>query len=232
MPSNNQTVSNLFYTKAVKSSKRGLHNVSGRYKNDTKLEKYIFEDIIIKLKLDRRELSLLDVGCGCGNLVKYMAKYSDQKKINVTLCDIKPVILELKKKYKSKRIKFLDNEFIKINFKQKYDRILIYSALQCMNDVKKNIQKAYSLLKKGGILLIGDLPNIDRKFRFQSSGLNKNYKHFLKNTKQNLNINDKLLFWVLKNFRNNKSEVFLLNQPSKLPFSKTREDILFIKYNY
>ena len=193
MISNYQDESNLFYTKAIKNTKRGLHNVSGRYKADTKLEKYIFKDIAVKLELNKKKISFLDVGCGCGNLVKFIAKHAEQKKINLTLCDIEPVISKLKKQHKNKKIKFLDNEFLKNNFTEKYDRILIYSVLQCMNDIKKSIEKAYSLLKKNGILLIGDLPNVDKKFRFLSIGSNKKNNSIInKNIKQKYTLKKKL----------------------------------------
>ena len=95
-------------------------------------------------------------------------------------------------------------------------------------------------------MLIGDIPNVDQKFRFLKSSfgkkfekkrkkrfdinkLTKSYSNFLKHTKQNTNINDSFVNWVKINFKKKKAKVFILKQSKNLPYCYTRQDILIKK---
>ena len=94
--------------------------------------------------------------------------------------------------------------------------------------------------------MIGDLPNIDKKYRFLKSSfgrkfekdrikrfdinkLTKSYTSFLKNTKQNLKINDNFIRWIKLKFSKKRAKVLVLKQSNKLPYCYTREDILIKK---
>ncbi len=243
-----QKSSNLTFINLLQNNQKSLTEKSGRFLNDEGKEKKIIKDIIKKLNLLDNKKDFLDIGCGFGYLTDLIIKFSRKKKINLTLCDIKHVIQKLKKKYKNiKNIKFIESEFQKYNFsKKKYDRILIYSAIQYVDNPKIFIKKAFNLLKNDGQLLIGDIPNVNKKYRFLKSNfgkkfekkrrnlddlnlLTKNIRSFLKNTKQNLEINDKFIFWLFKTFQKKGANVYLFNQPKKLPFSFTRDDVLIQK---
>lgn len=236
-----------YYNEAI-NKKKSLTELSGRYPEDSGSEKYIFEDICQKLVFKKKFINLLDIGCGCGKLSYIIINFLIKKKIKLYLCDFRKIIFELKKKLRYKKINFISSDFLNYNFKNlKFDRILIYSVIQHSKNPKFFLNKAFSLLNKNGILLIGDIPNIDKKYRFLKSKIGQNiekkrkiktfdykkltvnYKSFLKNTNQNLLINDKLVKWVKKYFTKKGAKVLIYKQPSKLPFSYTRLDILIKK---
>ena len=101
-----QYYSNNKYSKLIKKKNKSLTEISGRYPEDKESEKYIFKDIIKKLKFKKKE-SVLDIGCGYGNLVKKIIKLSHEKNIQLTLCDIKKIISAIKLNFKTKKnVKF------------------------------------------------------------------------------------------------------------------------------
>ena len=123
---------------------------------------------------------------------------------------------------------------------------MIYSVIHYIDKPKVFIDKAFSLLNRNGCILIGDLPNIDKKYRFLKSSfgrkfekdrvkrfdidkLTKSYTSFLKNTKQNLKINDNFIRWIKRKFSKKRAKVLVLKQSNKLPYCYTREDILIKK---
>jgi len=243
----NQTRSNLKYSNLVSNSKKSLTEISGRYIEDQGKEKFIFQDIKNKLKFKKKDL-ILDIGCGYGKLVELIIKDSKKTKFSLFLCDIKMIIKKLQKKYKADNLRFIAKNFEKYNFKNlKFDKIIIYSVIQYADNPKNFLKKAYTLLNKNGKILLGDLPNIDKKFRFLNSKfgkqfekkrkikrfdlelLTKNYKSFLKNTKQNTSINDKFISWSKYYFKKKRAKVTILKQLKKLPYSFTREDVLIKK---
>jgi len=246
---NNQIKSNIHYSKLVNKKNISLTEISGRYLKDKGSEKFIFLDIQKKIKFKKFE-RVLDIGCGYGELTKYLVKISSKKSFSLTLCDIPEIVKKLKKKYKTiPNLSFLSGNFPNIDMPEKnFNRIIIYSVIQYTNNPRNFLKKAISLLPPGGKLLIGDIPNIDKKYRFLKSNfgkkfekkrrsnldlgkLTKNYKSFKKFTKQNLKINDKFLEWI-KNYlkKKKKYRVKFLTQSKKLPYCYTREDVLIEKY--
>ena len=112
---------------------------------------------------------MIDIGCGCSGLSKEIINISKQKKINLVLLDIAPVINNIKNKNKFKKIKFIKGKFQNIKFKKKYDFVLIYSVIHYVNNPHNFIKKAFNILAEGGKMLIGDIPNINKKKRFINS---------------------------------------------------------------
>lgn len=243
---NIQKLNKIKYAKLVSDPTKSLTEISGRYKVNFGTEKFIFNDIKKKLAV-KKNISLLDIGCGCGLLSNFLIKFYLKNRLSIYLCDISEVILNLKKKFK-KNINFIPSEFLKYNFKNnKFDRILIYSVIHYSNNPKNFLKKAFDLLNNKGIILVGDIPNIDKKYRFLRSEfgrkfsekhnynntnlekLTKNYKSFLRNTKQNLLLNDKFIKWVKLFFKEKGGKVLIRKQPVKLPYSYTRVDILIKK---
>jgi len=244
----NQKISNQGFIKLISNPKKTLTEISGRYKEEAGVERKIILDIIKKLKLNKKD-SFLDIGCGHGLLTDLIIKFCKKNKIKLSMCDIKIIIQKLKKKYfKYKNIKFIESEFQKRNFKKKrYDKILIYSVIHYADEPKLFLNKAYKLLKTRGRLMIGDIPNINKKFRFLNTNSGKRFelkgnrninnlnkltsslKSFLKHTKQNKKINDTFIFWILKNFQKLGANVYLAEQSNDLPYSFTRVDIIIEK---
>jgi SAM-dependent methyltransferase len=136
---------------------------------------------------------------------------------------------------------------------QRFDRILLYSVLHYTDDPYMVIDKALTLLKPYGKLLLGDLPNINQKGRFLSSEkgkifeaeykkvpvnklpVYKDHADFVNKMKADENyyslLNDELIYKIQKSYTEQGYDVFILPQPNELPFSKTRHDILICKYD-
>ena len=129
---------------------------------------------------------------------------------------------------------------------QKYDLILLYSVIHYTEKSFEMIEAAVKLLAPGGKLLVGDIPNLSKKGRFLSSAFGrafeasykktsldqipeyKDHKDFEeKNAKlSTAHLNDEFILKTLSHFRNSGFNAYVLDQPSTLPFSYTREDIL------
>tara|TARA_B100001057_G_scaffold451922_1_gene495417 strand:- start:2260 stop:2988 length:729 start_codon:yes stop_codon:yes gene_type:complete len=235
-----QKNSNKIYSDFAKYKNFLPTEKAGRHKSHSGLEKNIFRDIIKKLDLKKGD-KFLDIGSGCGPLADFLVKFCNQNNIKITLCDIPDVIKVLKKKYLNYRnINYIENEFQKKNLNQKYNKILCYSVIQCVNNPRDFLKKILKILTLNGKALIGDIPNLNRKFRFLKSDFGKNFekkrlkkeikfnnfKSFLKSTKQNKLINDNFIKFVLNYSHKQNRNCFILKQPKELPFSFTREDIL------
>jgi len=235
-----QNNSNKIYADFAKNNNFLPTEKAGRHKSHSGLEKKIFKDILNKLNLKKGD-KLLDIGCGCGPLVDLLVKYCIKNKIKITLCDIPEVIKVLKIDYsRFSYVNFIENEFQKKKINQKYNKILCYSVIQCVNNPRYFFKKILKILTLDGKVLIGDIPNINRKFRFLKSKFGKkfekkrlkkeikykNLQSFLKLTKQNKLINDNFIEFILNYSHKQNRNCFILKQTNELPFSFTREDIL------
>ena len=242
---NFQKKSNLAYEKLAKNKKKLPTQKAGRYKKHKGLENRIFEDIRRKLDLKKND-DLLDIGCGCGPLTDLVINYCQKKNIHITLCDIPPIINFLKKKYVNKKnISFISKEFQSAKILKNFKKILCYSVIQCVDKPNLFTKKIISLLSQDGKILIGDIPNINQKFRFLQSSFGKKYEsmnnpknkndfksfsEFKKETKQNTKINDDYIMNVLKYCRKKNKSSKIIKQKKILPFSFTREDILIEEF--
>ena len=140
-----------------------------------------------------------------------------------------------------KDIKFPNKSFVKQYYK-KADVVIIYSVLHHVYFYQNFIEfldNAVSLLKNGGRMLIGDIPNISKKKRFLISEFGKEFhKNFSGSYPKYIkcidfkkqNILDDLIFMILQRYRNMGFETYLLPQNENLPLCYTREDILIRKW--
>jgi len=212
---------------------------SGRYIVQEKQERKIPPDIISKMQITKKD-EFLEIGCGLGNLTIPILKHVK----NITVIDHPTVIKVFKKRIKTKKISFLSGNFLNKKINKKFDKILIYGVVHCLKNEKelnKFILKATNLLKENGSLLIGDIPNIDKKKRFQKTTLGKKFeKNWKKIKKKELSyklkefqdlilINDKILINLVKKLRKKNFNIYILPQNKDLPFAHTREDILIRK---
>ena len=222
--------------------KSNLDLCSGRYKWMNKYYSDIINDISIKLELNKND-KLFDIGCGSGKIVNSLSHLVKKS----SAIDHPNIINSIN----YKKINFIKGDILKIKLSnKKFDKILIYSLVHYLKNTEelfKLIRKSFQILNKNGILLIGDIPNIDKKKRFknfinfkkinnewQSNNLKltpieKEIENKLEIDKKIIKINDKLIYDILKKYTNNKSECYLLKQNKKLPMNNTRVDILIKK---
>jgi len=98
--------------------------------------------------------TILDIGCGMGDFLVFLKK---KKILNYTGIDISELFINhCIKKFKSKKINFICNDFLTYKFNTKFDYIFLSGALNLKLENNKNIiiaekfiRKAYSLCKIG-----------------------------------------------------------------------------------
>jgi 2-polyprenyl-3-methyl-5-hydroxy-6-metoxy-1,4-benzoquinol methylase len=148
------------------------------YRKDRELE--IFIDINNKVSLDRGNLSVLDLGCGCSDLVNILATHSIENNNTLDLVDSAEMLQNIESEIvkSSQSIRLIPGRFPEelssfieegVN---KYDVIIVYSVIQYVfleSSIFLFIHNCLNLLKHGGILLIGDIPNNSARERFLKS---------------------------------------------------------------
>lgn len=204
-------------------------------------ELLILEDIIKKTHLSKSQ-RVLDIGCGCSELTNLLKRYCEANEINLFLNDSHEMLSQLNFS-NSKNIKLIPGKFPDIldnkPFEKNFDVILIYSVIQYVfNDgnMYSFIHNCLSILNKGGVILIGDIPNISSRDRFIKSDEGKK---FIKSEQEDTNvkiihqnyerIDDSIVLSLMQRFRNFDCETYLLPQPDDLPFGNRREDIIIKK---
>ena len=205
-------------------------------------EKLIFEDIYTKLDLITKPKKILDIGCGCTELVEYIIEHSKFSKSELYLIDSKEMLDNITSSSLEKNIHLISGYFPNIeNLKpNSFDSILVYSVLQYVfleQSLYKFIHKCIDLLKPGGRLLLGDIPNISARTRFLNSEDGIKFKNNIVDLNNSLQfkheneerIDDTIVLSILSRYRNFNCETYLLPQPATLPFGNRREDILIIK---
>lgn len=202
----------------------------------------ILQDIFSKLPFDKETKKVvLDIGCGCDVLTHKLIDLCKQQKHTLLLNDSQEMLDNLPKDNYPKYIagKFpMEHPTLK-RYKGKVDYILCYSVLFYVfanDNIYQFIHEAVDLLNSGGRMLIGDIPNIDKRNRFLQSAEGK---VFLKNQKQlkgataheNLNqkMDDTVIFSLMMRLRKFGCETYLLPQNPNLPMANRREDILIVK---
>ena len=209
-------------------------------------EKFIFSDIKTKILDERNIETIVDIGCGCSRPVLDLidfCKIERERVKELVLVDSKEMLDNIEDEIFLKKytVKFPDKDFVK-NYKNKVDVIIIYSVLHHIyfhQNFIKFLDNAISLLKEGGRLLIGDIPNISKKKRFLNSQFGREFhKSFSGEYPENVKcidfqekvIQDDLIFMILQRYRLMGFETYLLPQTKKLPLCYTREDILIRKW--
>lgn len=218
--------------------------ISGRYEFQEEAEKEILLDIIEKLELTKED-SLLEIGCGTGNLLLPLSLIVKE----AHGVDNINAISRLIKRDGNKKVMTSIGLFQETNIKSIFSKILMYSVIHYLANFEELIsfiEKALNLLESNGALLIGDIPNVDKKARYLSSQTyqakreewnlllekcsdSKGALNEMVSDEQLIKIGDYEIFEILRFIRGRGFEAFLLPQPAKLPFSYSRDDILIRK---
>jgi SAM-dependent methyltransferase len=210
-----------------------------------KHEKYIYADIINKLKeFWGKNKTILDIGCGCSDLPFMLIEKCEKQNNDLILVDSEEMLAHLPDKPFMKKIacRFPDCAELLDDYKDSVDIIITYSVMQHVileSNPFNFIDRALDLLKTGGKMLLGDIPNISKRKRFFSSrnGIECHRKFtgtdetprvdFMKIEHER--IDDAIIFAILQRYRNSGYETYLLPQGRNLPMANRREDILIVK---
>lgn len=190
--------------------------------------------------------TILDIGCGCGELAHHLIAQTASRGQSLLLVDSAEVLSQLPEAQHLVPFKgsFPENTFTDISiYKNNIDCIIIYSVIQyifCEGSIYSFIDKALSLLAPGGQLLIGDIPNISKRKRLLASDAGVAF-HRAHTHDDSLPepfqlalpaeaIDDGVLFGILQRYRNAGFEAYVLPQAAGLPMANRREDLLICKH--
>lgn len=219
---------------------------AGRLAFQQEAERKILPDLLVKLDLKASD-TLLEIGCGPGNLLVPLSGFCAK----AAAIDNEGAITRLKNRFaKDTEITCIPGNFLEINLPAThFDKIFIYSVLHYLSDrdeVLNFIERALSILKPGGRMLLGDIPNVSKKSRFVNSKsgqeMAKNWAEQMKDAggshplekmesdSQLITFDDALVLEIVAFIRGKGFEAFLLPQPIDLPFGGSREDILVVAH--
>lgn len=217
--------------------------LAGRYQTQAEAERLIFRDVAAKLRLAPTD-TLLDIGCGPGTLLT-PASYSCQR---VTGMDNPQVIDRLRRTMRESNVVLEYGPFPHLRPSGNYDCILAYSVvhyLPTIEEIERFIVAALEYLRPGGRMLIGDIPNRDRKARFLASRVGQ---EFDKRWRESIaaiqpethldvfadasmlgTLSDADMLRLVGEMRRRGFDGYVLSQRPELPFGRTREDILVVR---
>ncbi len=213
---------------------------AGRHNFQRGAESLILDDVVAKLRPGPDD-DLLEIGCGAGNLLIPLS-------FRVNACvgiDHPGCIADLRKRFSDPRMSALEGNFLDMRVEGTFSLILIYSVVHLLSDldeVTQFIDKAITLLRPGGRLLVGDIPNEDRMRRFLATSrgheVTAEYRRLQADTaspnsgfqaqrdSRVVTIREQDIVDIASRLRSSGHDAFLLPQPTALPFGYTREDLL------
>ncbi len=152
---------------------QGGYDRDGKYRDFTKERDFKINNwyggIIDYLNTDKKNLSVLDIGCGLGYLLSALNENYDKYGIESSEFATNYV----KKNFTDINIKNGDYKSIGV-FNKKFDVISLYHVIEHLKNPPEAIELIYKFLKNDGILIIGT-PNTDS---LVAKAFGKNFRHF------------------------------------------------------
>ncbi len=214
--------------------------MAGRHRFQQREESNIPADVARKLELTAED-DLLEIGCGTGNILLPLARLVK----TATGLDHAAPLQVLRRRITDQNIVLIEGDFLQTRLRKRYSKVVVYSVLQLLKDVDEALEfvhRARELLRPGGALLIGDLPNSDKRRRFQATGrgqaFEKQWQEWIANEAAAPELaqlprdtelpkfDDEAILHLLRDARQAGFEAYLLPQPENLPMCFSREDIL------
>lgn len=206
----------------------------------------IFADIRRKLTtLDRPGALVVDIGPGCADLPRLTLEHCRAHDQRLVLIDAPEMLDLLPDAPHAEKIGayFPDGctEFVSTHAGSA-DAVLIYSVIQTLlvgGSVTHFLDSALALLKPGGALLVGDVPNVSKRRRFFASAAGVAFhQQFMEtdqlpevafNTLEPGQFDDSLIMGLLLRARAAGFDAYWLPEPPELPMANRREDLLFTR---
>jgi 2-polyprenyl-3-methyl-5-hydroxy-6-metoxy-1,4-benzoquinol methylase len=207
--------------------------LSGRYSFQDSTEPRIVADIAGKLRLSAND-TLLEIGCGAGNLLIPLSAMVRQ----TTGVDHASLVQKLGERCPA--VHRIAGNFLDIEIAGRYSKILIYSVLHYLTDeaeIAQFVMKATRLLEPEGLLLIGDIANVDKKKAFEASLQGQEFLQDWRRTAtagrviqvpdpERVIIDDGVIGRLQSRLQSSGFDLVKLPQPEGLPMCYTREDLL------
>lgn len=206
-------------------------------------EEIICDDIVSKVSnLLKPNASVLDIGPGCSDLPRLLISRATEVDSQVTLIDSDEMLNLLPNQRNVIKIAGKFQDVLRNEMLQTYDAIICYSVFQYIyynSSTEKFVDEALSLLKPGGQLLIGDIPNFSKRKRMLSTPEGGKYhQEYMKTDSQpdikfaeiaSGLIDDSTVVSIISRARAAGFDSYVLPQPHILPMSNRREDILICR---
>lgn len=210
-------------------------------------EPAIFADFLAKLPaLGRRGASVLDIGCGCGELTRLLIAHCQALQQRLLLVDSQEMLQQLPDDGGALRVagRFPEQvaEALRAELGGGADVIICYGVLHvAFQDANpfRLLDEAMALLAPGGALLLGDIANASKLRRFLASDAGRAFHKAYMRTEQEPElpafaaagdrIDDAVMLGLVQRARNAGFDAYVLPQPAALPLSNRREDLLIAR---
>ena len=204
----------------------------------------VFHDIIAALPiLNEKGKTVIDIGPGCADVPRYMIEHCERQAHRLVLIDCAEMLALLPEAaHVEKSAGRFPADGLADKYRESADAVVIYSVLQtiygngCIFDF---FDSALALLKPGGQLLIGDIPNVTMRKRTFSSEAGKKYHRAFTgkdedpevqfNQLEHDKIDDAVIFGLLLRARAAGFHSYVRAQAVNLPFANRREDIVIVR---
>jgi SAM-dependent methyltransferase len=216
---------------------------AGRRNIQAAAERRIPADVSAKLEIAPTK-SLLEIGCGPGAILGALAG-----DVATAVGQDHPAVVEEARKRCRGDVRFISGGFPETRISERFDCVLVYSVLHYLPDmasIMNFVDAATELLRPGGRLLLGDIPNKDKMARFKASEAGRAFDREwqLQADAERIQgdplavfndvamigaLDDEGVLAVLRRCRAKGLNAFVLPQPPGLPFGHTREDILIVR---
>jgi hypothetical protein len=206
----------------------------------------ILADLIQKIPaLGRKGQTVVDIGSGCGTFARRLIEHCCALQHRLTLVDSKEMLAHLPDEPYVRKIagRFPQNAgAIADSVPAGADAIVVYGVLSVVF-VDTNpfhfVDRAAALLRPGGRLLFGDVPNASKLRRFLATPVGVQYhKDYMRTDdpprvgafdEPGDGIDDGVILGIVHRMRSSGYDAYVVPQADSLPLSNRREDILIVR---
>lgn len=209
-------------------------------------EAAIFEDVLRKLPImNNSGKTILDIGPGCSELPGFLIDHCRRRSQQLIFTDSREMLDHLPQEDFIRKVDgpFPDNAgTIREVAEHGVDAVLCYSVLQYIFvdfDLDSFAAALVALLRPGGQVLVGDIPNVSKRKRFFASEQGKEAHRTytgrdeppteLINESEDGKLNDQVILGLMSRFRALGTDAYLVPQAEELPMANRREDLLVRK---
>ena len=205
----------------------------------------IFADILAKLPPLRIDGAVvLDVGPGCSDLPKLLIAHCRALHHELHLVDSAEMLDQLSDTDGVHKTAAFYPECPQLleQLAGRTDAIIVYSVVQYVfvdTNLWTFLDATLALLAPGGMLLLGDIPNISMRKRFFASETGRAFHRAYTgrdedpgvtyNKLEPAQMDDAVIFAILQRARAAGFHAFVLPQPAHLPLANRREDIVIVR---